>query len=188
MPPSDNPRLLNRRAKKQPESAVSAKRVRPDAESDGEDDYTFKKSKTILFQSRLSTAPSSAQNPTRLIASDPILVSRIADSKLTDFQKSVLTALLHIPKGGWTTYGALARHLDSSPRAVGNALRNNPFAPEVPCHRVIATDKSIGGFKGDWGKNVSKGRFEEEKVNLLQTEGVIFDDRGKVMGQLWSAW
>lgn len=55
-----------------------------------------------------------------------------------------------IPKGKVSTYGALSQVLKSSPRAVGQALRRNPFAPQVPCHRVIASTLELGGFSGTW--------------------------------------
>lgn len=60
--------------------------------------------------------------------------------QVTDFQERVYTLLKQIPEGKVTTYAFLAKALNSSPRAVGGALRNNPFAPEVPCHRCIAAD------------------------------------------------
>ena len=59
--------------------------------------------------------------------------------QVTDFQTRVYTLLLQIPEGKVATYAALAKALKSSPRAVGGALRSNPFAPEVPCHRVLAS-------------------------------------------------
>ena len=65
---------------------------------------------------------------------------------------------------------------------MGNALRNNPFAPTVPCHRVLAADGGIGGFGGEWGV---EGRFAEEKKRLLRGEGVRFDGRGRVVGGVW---
>lgn len=46
-----------------------------------------------------------------------------------------------IPKGQVTSYGAVAARLNSSARAVGQALRRNPFAPDVPCHRVVKSDR-----------------------------------------------
>jgi len=60
--------------------------------------------------------------------------------QVTDFQERVYTLLKQIPRGKVTTYAAMSKALNSSPRAVGGALRNNPFAPEVPCHRCIASD------------------------------------------------
>ena len=65
-------------------------------------------------------------------------------------------------------------------RAVGSAMRNNPFAPEVPCHRILSSDGSIGGFKGDWGAD---GKYAGQKRELLGKEGVKFDSPGKVKGQ-----
>ncbi|KAH9224523.1 6-O-methylguanine DNA methyltransferase, partial [Leptodontidium sp. 2 PMI_412] len=61
-------------------------------------------------------------------------LKKIAISTKTTFQKRVLTTLCQVPRGRYTTYGSIAKHLSSSARAVGNALRNNPFAPQVPCH------------------------------------------------------
>ncbi|KAL8874223.1 MAG: hypothetical protein Q9174_000415 [Haloplaca sp. 1 TL-2023] len=59
----------------------------------------------------------------------------ITASTLTPFRQRVLLALCQVPAGRFTSYAALSDHLQSSARAVGNALRNNPFAPRVPCHR-----------------------------------------------------
>jgi len=75
-------------------------------------------------------------------------LKKIALSEKTAFQKKVLTTLCQVPRGQYTTYGAMSKHLASSPRAVGNALKNNPFAPEVPCHRVLASGGGLGGFMG----------------------------------------
>ena len=81
---------------------------------------------------------------------DPTLSSEITSHPtLTPFRKRVLLALCQVPSGSYTTYLALSNHLSSSPRAVGNALRNNPFAPRAPCHRVVAADGGIGGFGGE---------------------------------------
>jgi methylated-DNA-[protein]-cysteine S-methyltransferase len=58
-----------------------------------------------------------------------------------------------------------------SPRAIGQALRANPFAPEVPCHRVIASDLTPGGFQGK-----ISGPALAEKLRLLATEGIHFQN------------
>ncbi|KAL2214150.1 RING-2-like protein [Sarocladium strictum] len=108
----------------------------------------------------------------------------IAASNRTVFEKRVWTALCHIPEGNFTTYGLLSAHLNSSPRAVGNALRRNPFAPEVPCHRVVATGGTLGGFKGKWPRN-GEGITLDEKRKLLKGEGIKFDVKGKVLGTPW---
>jgi len=75
-----------------------------------------------------------------------------------------------IPPGRVSTYGALALHIGcASPRAVGQALRRNPFAPEVPCHRVIASDLTPGGFAGQ-----RHGLELDRKLAILAAEGVAF--------------
>ncbi|KAK5063011.1 hypothetical protein LTR84_005087 [Exophiala bonariae] len=99
---------------------------------------------------------------------------------VTEFQERVYAHLLVIPSGKVTTYGNLARALNSSPRAVGGALRCNPFAPEVPCHRVIASDGFVGGFKGDWEKAPS-GINQSMKLDLLKEEGVNFTPEGRLI-------
>lgn len=60
-------------------------------------------------------------------------------TKVTEYQERVYALLQQIPEGRITTYAAMSKALNSSPRAIGGALRNNPFAPEIPCHRCIAS-------------------------------------------------
>lgn len=105
----------------------------------------------------------------------------IESSARTTFEKQVWSLLCQIPRGSVSTYGIMAAHLKSSPRAVGNALRRNPFAPDVPCHRVVATGGALGGFKGKWPKD-GEGITLDEKRMLLKGEGVRWDDKGKVIG------
>lgn len=114
-------------------------------------------------------------------------LQRIAASDRTVFEKKVWNLLCQIPRGQVSTYGLLSAHLGSSPRAVGNALRRNPFAPQVPCHRVVATNKTLGGFKGKWPKD-GEGITIDEKRRLLRGEGVKIDDKGRVLGTPWAAF
>lgn len=65
-------------------------------------------------------------------------------------------------RGGVTTYGEIAKVLKTSPRAVGRALRENPCLIEIPCHRVVKTDGSLGGYSGGVKK----------KIILLRKEGI----------------
>lgn len=102
----------------------------------------------------------------------------IRSSELAEYRKKVLLALCQVPKGKFTTYAAISEFLGSSPRAVGNAMRNNPFAPAVPCHRVLAADGKIGGYCGQWGQ----GDLVKKKIKLLREEGLKFDGKGKVVG------
>jgi methylated-DNA-[protein]-cysteine S-methyltransferase len=110
-----------------------------------------------------------------------VQLDRIARSNRTEFEKRVWTALCQVPAGQFTTYGIMSAHLKSSPRAVGNALRRNPFAPLVPCHRVVATGGALGGFKGKWPKD-GEGITLDEKRLLLRKEGVKIDSKGRVLG------
>lgn len=89
--------------------------------------------------------------------------SQLNPIKITDFSNKVYNACKRIPRGFHsisinitdfiaillgkvTTYAILAKSIDNvkGVRAVGNSLRRNPFAPEVPCHRVIASDLKLG--------------------------------------------
>ncbi|KAF2090128.1 DNA binding methylated-DNA--cysteine S-methyltransferase, partial [Saccharata proteae CBS 121410] len=104
---------------------------------------------------------------------------------LTPFRKFVLILLTYIPRGRYSTYGAMSsyisrNHQKCSARAIGNAMRNNPYAPIVPCHRVLAHDGKIGGFGGEWGE---QGKHAAEKKRLLAEEGVAFSSTGKAVGK-----
>jgi methylated-DNA-[protein]-cysteine S-methyltransferase len=71
----------------------------------------------------------------------------------------------------------LAERLNcGSAQAVGQALKRNPFAPEVPCHRVIKTDLTLGGYSGK-----IKGVRVERKRHILEEEGVEFDAGGRLL-------
>lgn len=81
------------------------------------------------------------------------------------FNEKVWALTARIPKGKVTTYGDIARALNcNGARAVGNALNRNPFAPAVPCHRVVGSAGALTGFAGGLPK----------KQQLLQAEGVAF--------------
>ena len=64
----------------------------------------------------------------------------------TEFRRKVWQALAKIPAGRTLTYGDIARQLVSGPRAVGQAVGDNPIPIIIPCHRVIAADGGLGGF------------------------------------------
>lgn len=138
--------------------------------------------KQTTLRGRLESLDASIQLPPEM---QPQLDRIAACATRTAFEKRVLTLLCQVPRGRVTTYGLMARHLDSAPRAVGNALRRNPFAPQVPCHRVVATGGTLGGFKGQWLRKPGAdecGTTLEEKRRLLKSEGVRFDERGRVLG------
>ncbi|KAL7940780.1 DNA binding methylated-DNA--cysteine S-methyltransferase [Trichoderma barbatum] len=143
-------------------------------------------------------------------------MSATATQSVTQFQKKVYALLLQIPKGRITTYGAIARALNTSPRAVGNALRNNPFAPQVPCHRCVGSTGFITGFDGE---SIDKKNFKKSrdglvqgvahqskprgpkvspvqpagtklslKIQILNDEGVQIDDKGMVVNRKKVFW
>lgn len=126
--------------------------------------------------------------PSKASTTNEALKSRIAVSPYTAFQKAVWLATLQIPPGRVSTYNTIALHLRSAPRAVGNALRRNPFAPAVPCHRVVATDATLGGFKGKIARRDGEGITLVEKRTLLRKEGVRFDEKGRVLGTPFSGF
>jgi methylated-DNA-[protein]-cysteine S-methyltransferase len=86
---------------------------------------------------------------------------RIAEQMSFDEKVWALTA--QVPSGKVTTYGAIARKLHTRAyRAVGAALGRNPYAPAVPCHRVVGSDGRLTGFAGGL----------DQKRALLVAEGV----------------
>ena len=88
------------------------------------------------------------------------------DPNITPFQRKVYLALLEVPRGQTISYKELGERIGCrSPQAIGQALRRNPFAPAVPCHRVISSDGSLGGFHGQ-----REGEMIERKQRLLQEE------------------
>jgi methylated-DNA-[protein]-cysteine S-methyltransferase len=85
-----------------------------------------------------------------------------------NFDERVWKLMERIPRGNVTTYGQIARKLNTKAyRAVGNACRKNPYAPRVPCHRVVRSDGTIGGFGGK-----TSGKSVEDKAQLLRGENV----------------
>lgn len=170
------------------EAGMEKKRKRNDDSDDAEKENEPAKKTAKASSPSSATLQASKSLSAASSTADPALLKKISASNKTDFQKSVLGLLLQIPSGHYTTYGIMSKHLSSAPRAVGNALRNNPFAPDVPCHRVLATGGGIGGFGGSWGRKGEAGKNDDEKRRLLRKEGVKFDGKGKVLGSAWSGF
>jgi len=86
------------------------------------------------------------------------------------FNEKAYKLLRKVPKGKVTTYKALSEKLGTKAyRAVGQAMRCNPYAPKVPCHRVVSSDGSIGGFSGT--KNPESKEIKK-KISMLKNEGI----------------
>ncbi|MBD3304076.1 methylated-DNA--[protein]-cysteine S-methyltransferase [Candidatus Woesearchaeota archaeon] len=84
---------------------------------------------------------------------------------IANFQEKVYSLCKRVPEGKVTTYGEIAKSIGKTgllSRAVGNALNKNPYAPVIPCHRVVKSDGSIGGFASG----------SRKKINLLRKEGI----------------
>lgn len=97
----------------------------------------------------------------------------------TVFERSVYEMLEKVPRGKVVTYAEMARALGCrSAQAVGQALKRNPYAPAVPCHRVIRTDFTIGGYSGQ-----TSGTKLKKKLRLLKEEGVEFDGDGRLVDE-----
>ena len=79
------------------------------------------------------------------------------------FSEKVWAETSKIPAGSVATYGDLAKRLRTNGyRAIGNALHRNPYAPKVPCHRVVGSDGQLTGYAGGLPK----------KQKMLESEGV----------------
>ncbi|GAB3758587.1 methylated-DNA--[protein]-cysteine S-methyltransferase [Ramlibacter monticola] len=92
------------------------------------------------------------------------------------FHQRVYAVTRAIPPGEVLTYGEVARRLGEpgAARAVGQALGHNPFAPVVPCHRVLAAGGKSGGFSAEGGTNTKLRMLEIEQARLGQGPG-LFD-------------
>ncbi len=72
----------------------------------------------------------------------------LATEHLSDYARKVIEIVSLIPLGYVASYGSVARAAGGSPRAVGRVMALNPFAPIVPCHRVVSSDFTLGGYGG----------------------------------------
>ena len=109
----------------------------------------------------------------------PAVVRRPRTTKLTAAQRETLTpfqiqvyeSIMGIPRGRVTTYKTIATSIGcKSSQAIGQALKRNPYngsCPDVPCHRVVKTDLTVGGLSGSYS-NAGK------KYRRLVEEGIVF--------------
>jgi O-6-methylguanine DNA methyltransferase len=98
--------------------------------------------------------------------------------RLTPFTRKVLVLTAQVPRGCVATYGGIAKAAGNgrAARAVGAAEASNPFAPLVPCHRVVDSQLRLHGYGG--GLAVKRG--------LLEREGVIFEGDRVARTCLWT--
>ena len=79
------------------------------------------------------------------------------------FDRRVWQALARIGYGETRSYGALARALGTSPRAVGGACARNPIPILIPCHRVLAASGALGGYSGAGGTATKRRLLDLER-------------------------
>jgi len=72
----------------------------------------------------------------------------LAMEHLSNYSRRVIKVTLLIPVGYVASYGSVAKAAGGSSRAVGRVMASNPFAPIVPCHRVVSSDFTLGGYGG----------------------------------------
>ena len=86
----------------------------------------------------------------------------------TKFQLKVWDYLKKIPRGSVKTYSQVAKGIGKplAARAVANAIGKNPFAPKIPCHRVIRSDGSLGGYSGKGGIKTKRLLLKKEGISL----------------------
>jgi len=94
-------------------------------------------------------------------ASFPLALTRLPTQK-------VLKATAEIPLGYVASYGSVARAVGGGPRAVGNIMAANPFAPIVPCHRVVKSDFTLGGYGGGLKVKLELLRREKRGFSTLK--------------------
>ena len=99
--------------------------------------------------------------------------NRILDYRLmkligTKFQMKVWSSIRKIPKGKVKTYSQIAKSIGKplAIRAVANAVGKNPYPPKIPCHRVIRSDGSLGGYSGKGGVKTKKILLKREGITL----------------------
>ncbi len=102
------------------------------------------------------------------------------NQKLISFKTNVYKICRSIPKGKVATYGQLAR-LAGKPkaaRAVGVFMKNNPDAPQTPCHRVVASDGKLTGYSG-------VGGIAQKKKMLIKEDVIFKNDRVDLSVSRW---
>lgn len=104
------------------------------------------------------------------------IVKALNGYRMSPFRRSVLLATLDIPEGQVRTYKEIAEIIGNpkASRAVGTALKNNPLAPTIPCHRVIRSDGGIGNY------TLNSRNSAGMKARRLESEGVKVK-RGRIV-------
>jgi methylated-DNA-[protein]-cysteine S-methyltransferase len=103
----------------------------------------------------------------------------LATDHLSEYMRRVITITSLIPVGYVASYGSVARAAGGSPRAVGRVMATHPFAPIVPCHRVVSSDLTLGGYGG--GSDVKLALLFREKRGYTTEREILVDSSKKLL-------
>lgn len=99
----------------------------------------------------------------------------LSTEHLSDYFRKVIEITSLIPVGYVSSYGLIAKVAGGSPRAVGRVMAMNPFAPLVPCHRVVSSDFTLGGYGG--GLKAKLAFLEREKRGYAVKREIPVNDK-----------
>ncbi|MEM3577246.1 MAG: MGMT family protein [Candidatus Bathyarchaeia archaeon] len=106
---------------------------------------------------------------------DVVVDASLAVEHLSVYAQNVIRAVSLVPVGYVTSYGVVAKAVGGSPRAVGRVMAMNPFAPLVPCHRVVCSDFTLGGYGG--GLNVKLQLLKREKRGYISKSEISLNGK-----------
>jgi methylated-DNA-[protein]-cysteine S-methyltransferase len=99
----------------------------------------------------------------------------LATKHLSNYMRKVIKVTRLIPLGYVTSYGEIAKVAGGSPRAVGRIMASHPFAPIVPCHRVVASDFTLGGYGG--GLDMKLAFLSREKRGYASKQEILVNSK-----------
>jgi methylated-DNA-[protein]-cysteine S-methyltransferase len=100
---------------------------------------------------------------------------KVATDHLSAYSRKALNCTSLVPVGYVTSYGAIARAVGGSARAVGRVEASNPFPLLIPCHRVVCSDLSIGGY--GYGQQVKREILQREERGYEKSTSLKLEDR-----------
>lgn len=102
---------------------------------------------------------------------------RLEMKHLSGYAQKVLQCVSMVPVGYVTTYGEVAKAMGGSPRAVGRVMAINPFPPLVPCHRVVRSDFTLGGFGLGTGTSLKWEMLQRENRGYTKSRVIKVDGK-----------
>ena len=135
----------------------------------GEESFMFDELSNEYAKAKLVKENKSIHNDTIILIENPLSEINIPfHIKGTDFQMKVWEELLKIPSGSKSSYKIVAENIGrpKAVRAVGTAVGQNPISCLIPCHRVVRSDNTLGGYH--WGIEIKKQILERESLNINQ--------------------